>query len=417
VSEVEPDVDVAIVGAGLAGLACALHVTRAGRSVVLLEASDRVGGRVRSDRVDGFTLDRGFQVHDTAYPELQRLLDPVPLDFGAFVRGAQVHVGGRLHLLADPRRHPGAALSSLRAPVGSLRDKLALARYATRAAYGDARGIKRGPDVAAAQSFRDAHLGAGIVEGFLRPYLSGVFLERELTTSARFAQLVLRCQVRGEQVLPRDGIGAIPAQLADRLPAGALRLASPVEQVRAGEVLVAGARLHARAVVVAADPRTAERLIGPQLGVTPVNGVTTWYHVAAADPLGGRAVLCLEGEGRAAGPLANSVCLTAAVPSYSPSGRHLVSSSVVHPSTASEADVRAQLRRWHGPQVDGWELLARYDIPEALPSMAAPLGHLRKQARLRPGLFVCGDARATASTQGATVSGRHAAEEVLAELA
>jgi phytoene dehydrogenase-like protein len=402
--------DVVVVGAGLAGLACALHLTARGVDVEVLEASDDVGGRVRTDVVDGLRLDRGFQVHNTAYPEPRRLLDQAALDLRPFVRGALVRYGARLHRVGDPRRVPTWALSTALAPVGGPRDKAALLALTARAVLPSPDALLARPETTAAEALRVRGLSDDVVERFVRPFLSGVFLEDALTTSSRFLDLVWRCFALGTQAVPATGIGALPRRLADRLPAGVVRLDSPVEQVRAGQVVVAGQRRSARAVVVAVDPPAAARLL-PGLAVPRMNGVTTDYHLAPEPPVA-EAALVLDGE--RSGPVANTVVLTNAAPEYAP-GRHLVSSSVVGPPAPEDA-VRAHLGRVYGVDTASWEHVARYEVPDGTPDQSPPMGRFRRPVRLDPGLYVCGDHRDSASTQGALVSGRRAATAVLEEL-
>lgn len=399
--------DVVVVGAGLAGLACARRLTAAGVDVVVLEAGDAVGGRVRTDVVDGMRLDRGFQVHNTGYPEAARVLDHDALDLRRFTAGALVRVGDRLHRVGDPRRAPTWAPSTTAAPIGSLRDKVLIAALAAQAGLQSADTLLSRPETTTREALRARGLSDTAVDRFFRPFLSGVFLEDDLTTSSRFFDLVWRSFVRGTQCVPAAGMQAIPEQLAADLD---VRLHSPAEHVKATSVTVDGRTLTLRAVVVAAAAPDAGRLL-PGLDVPPQHSVTTHYHLAPEPPVAAPAIV-LDGE--TSGPVANTVVLTNAAPSYAP-GRHLVSSSVVS-GDAAEPLVRAHLARLYGVDTTRWEHVARYDIEAALPAQAPPMGRFRKTVRLEPGLYVCGDHRDSASIQGALVSGRRAADAVLVEL-
>ena len=381
--------DVVILGAGLAGLACARHLTRAGLEVEVHEASDAGGGRARTDVVDGLLLDRGFQVLNTAYPEARRVFDLDALDLQPFVRGALVRYAGRLHRIADPRSAPTWALSSLTAPLGSPKDKAALVALALRPLRLDA------PERSTYDHLRAHGVSDTAIDRFVRPFLTGVFLDPELTTSSRFFCAVWRSFAFGTQAVPAAGMGAMAQQLADGLPAGTVRLGSRQDVLP-----------RARAVVVAADPASAADLLGLP-GMT-FNSVTTHYHLADQPPTPHAAVV-LDGE--RSGPVTNTVVLTNAAPTYAP-GRVLVSSSVVG-TQATEAEVRAHLARLYGVSTAGWQHISSYALPQALPSMAPPLGDLRKPVRVRDGVYVCGDHRDTASIQGALVSGRRAATSVL----
>ncbi len=401
------DADVVVVGAGLAGLACARRLVAAGVGVSVVEAGDAVGGRVRTDRVDGMLLDRGFQVHNTGYPEAVRVLDHAALDLRRFSAGALVRVGDRLHRVGDPRRTPTWAPATTLAPIGSLQDKARIALLAAQAGLRSPDALLSRPETTTYEALRARGLSDEVVDRFFRPFLSGVFLEDQLETSSRFFDLVWRSFVRGSQCVPSAGMQAIPEQLATGLD---VRLEHPAEQVRAGSVLVAGDHLAPRAVVVAAAAPDAGRLL-PGLDVPAQRSVTTHYHLAPEPPVAPPAIV-LDGE--ASGPVANTVVLTNAAPSYAP-GRVLVSSSVVH-GDASEPVVRAHLARLYGVDTGAWEHVAAYEVRAALPSQAPPMGRFVKAVRLEPGLYVCGDHRDSASIQGALVSGRRAADAVLRDL-
>ncbi|MGN6245409.1 MAG: NAD(P)/FAD-dependent oxidoreductase [Motilibacteraceae bacterium] len=398
-----PEQPVVVVGAGLAGLAAAGHLLAAGAPVRVLEAGDAVGGRVRTDEVDGLLLDRGFQLYNPSYPEGRRVLDHDALDLRAYVAGVVVAKGGRRHRLADPRREPGWALASALAPVGSPLAKARFAAYAVRAATRPVRELLDAPDATAALSLTAAGVHGPVLEQVVRPFLAGVFGEDELATSRRFAELVLRSFVRGTPSLPARGMRAIPEQLAGRLPAGTVELGSRVDDV--------ASLTSARAVVVATDPVTAAALSG--LPVPPTNALTTFYHLAPQAP---SHLSALHVDGDRSGPVVNTSVISNVVPDYAP-GRHLVSSTVLgsRDDPATERTVRAQLARIYGCPTDGWDLVRTYPIPHALPAMLPPLD-VRQPVRVRPGLYVAGDHRDTASIQGALVSGRRAAAAVLQDL-
>jgi phytoene dehydrogenase-like protein len=399
--------EVVVVGAGLAGLACARHLRTAGLGVTVLEASNAVGGRVRTDVVDGMLLDRGFQVHNTGYPEAQRVLDHEALHLRPFAAGALVRVGERLHRVGDPRRLPTWAPGTVLSPIGSLKDKVLIARLAAEAALLSPDALLSRPETSTYDALKARGLSDTVVDRFFRPFLSGVFLEDGLDTSSRLFDLLWRSFARGTQCVPAGGIQAIPQQLA----AGTdVQLDAPVEHVAARRVTVGGARRTATAVVVATGGPVAATLL-PGLDRPSVRRVTTYYHLAPEPPVE-EAAIVLDGE--RSGPVTNSVLLTNAAPSYAP-GRHLVSSSTLA-AGVPEPEVRRHLSRLYGTDTSAWRPVAAYDVEDALPRQEPPMGRFRKPVRLEPGLYVCGDHRDSASIQGALVSGRRAATAVLAEL-
>ncbi len=409
--------DVIVVGAGLAGLASALRLEEAGLRTLVLEASDGVGGRVRTDRIQGFQLDRGFQVLLTAYREASHVLDFAALNLRAFEPGALVRHGGRFHRVSDPRRRPTELVATLRAEVGSLSDKLRVNRLRSRVQKGSEEDLFARPERSTLEALRDEGFSPAMVERFMRPFLGGILLEPELETSSRMFEFVFRMFSAGDATLPAEGMGAIPGQLADRLPADRISLNVKVDHLTSGGVvLVDGERLEGRAVVVATDGLSAARLI-PGMPAPRSCSVLCLYYAAESPPDCGR-FLALDGE--AEGPV-NNLCVPSEVaPSYAPPGNALVSATVLGMSKTSDAEldkaVKVQLERWFGNGVRDWQLLRIYHIYHALP--AQPVGWLRpRPARLAQGLYVCGDHRENASIEGALVSGRKAAEAVIEDLA
>lgn len=399
------EADVLIVGAGLAGLSAALRLTAAGRSVKVLEASDAPGGRMRSDVVDGFTIDRGFQILNTAYPELRRIGLPSGLELGRFLHGALLRDSDGLHLVAAS---PLGAAGLIGAPLGSAADRARLGAYLAEVVLSPASRLRGARDVELQEALARHGVTGDPVEHFLRPFLQGVLLERELRTSSRFAAFVLRTFALGAVGVPAAGMGALPAALAARLPEGTIEYGARIAAVRPGEAdVVGGATRAADAVVVAADPVTATDLLG--LRAPAMHGVTTYWHAVPAPPTR-RPVIALDTEG---GPVANSVVMTNAAPSYSPDRRALIASSVLGDEPIPDALLRSTLARIWGVGTVGWEEVAVSRVPAALPAL--PGGSpLRRPVRLAEGLYVAGDHRDTPSIQGALVSGRRAADAYLA---
>lgn len=407
-----PPPDAVVVGAGLAGLACALDLRGAGLRVELLEASDAVGGRMRTDRRDGFLLDRGFQVFNTSYPQVKARLDLRSLRLRPFTPGVVARTRSGRVRLTDPTRCPGDAAHLLPGRVLSARDLAALAVLTARDVLLPVKRVARMPDRTASSALVRAGLSPDAIEDLVRPFLSGVFLEEGLETSARFLHLVWRSMARGTLCLPARGIGAVPEQLAVRLPEGALRLGTPVAGLTDSGVLLADGRERpAATVVVATDATTAARLL-PGLEIPDGRTVTTYYHAAEKSPLS-EPTLVVDSSLA----VLNSCVLTEAAPTYAPPGTALVSTSVLGGGPAGgEKTVRARLAELYDTDTSAWDPVAAYTVEGALPAMRPPWP-LSRTTRFAPGRYVCGDHRATGSVQGALASGSRAAREVLADRA
>ncbi len=410
--------DVLIVGAGLAGLGCARELHRHGVSYKLIEASDGVGGRVRTDVVDGFRLDRGFQVLLTAYPEAQRVLDYDRLDLRSFYDGALVRFDGAFHRVADPTREPLAAPKTAFSPIGTLADKLRVLKL-RQAVRGPALGALWERDEVPTRTALAERYGFSevMLRRFFEPFLGGILLDPDLEASSRAFEFYFRMFSEGDTAVPALGMQQIPEQLAAGLDEHSVQLNTRVQRARPGAVtLETGSTVEAPAVVVATD--------GPELAYLlddfdpPASRSVVCLYYAAADAPTDDPVLVLDGE--QGGPVNNLTVMSNVSPHYAPQGQALVSVSVVgNPAQTDaevEAAVRSHLRRWY-PEAAAWRHLKTYRILHAQPDQTPPaLSPPARPARLHNGLYLAGDHRTNASINGALVSGRRAAEAVLADL-
>ena len=409
--------DVVVVGAGLAGLRCARELARAGLDVRVLEADDAVGGRVRTDEVDGFLLDRGFQVLNDAYPEARAALRLDELALRRMDDAVDVRVGGAVHRVANPLSMPTDVLTLATTPIVGLGQKARLGAYAAAVTTLPVSSLRSRRDVPAATAMQEAGLSEETLDRLVRPFFGGVLLERELSTTRRFVDLMMRMFARGHSTVPARGMQALPEQLAADLPPGTVRLGARVDEVGATAVASGGTTVDARAVVVATDPWSASRLV-PGLGEPPrALGVTTVYHAAPVWP-DQRSRLVVDADGS---PVVNTIVLSAAAPSYAPTGSSLVSTSLLHSEGHEDLDdteLRHVLSELHRRDTSGWERLATVKVPHALPAMPAP-HPFRRPARVATptgAVYVAGDHRDTSSIQGALVSGRRVATRLLHDL-
>ncbi len=427
-------IEVVIIGAGLAGLSCALSLEAAGIPVTLLEATDQPGGRVTTDLVEGFRLDRGFQVLLTAYPEAKRLLDYDALQLKNFEPGALVWHSGKFHRFADPVRNPAGAAQFLFDNIVPLADKLNVAKLRARVQAGTWEEMFARPEKTTRDYLQEVPFSAAIIERFFAPFFGGVFLERDLVTSSRLFEFLFRMFSSGDTAVPAEGMQQIPLQLAAKLPAGTLvtdaRVGKVTRNAQSFEMEIEGReKMEARAVVLAVAGHESNALLAGVGGwsvpeVRAWNQTTAFCYAAEQAPVD-EPIILLNGEGAGAGPVNNVVVMSAVSPGYAPPGAHLVVASVVGEAPRGDAallrlgdGVRTHLRNWFGAVVDSWKMLRAYPLSRALPQQR----HAEwEQAPVRlggsGGVYMCGDYRETASIQGALASGRRAAEAVLHDIA
>lgn len=405
--------EVVIVGAGLAGLTCARQLQARGRACRVLEATDAVGGRVRTDRVEGFSLDRGFQVLLTAYPAARRWLDYYALSLRRFTPGARVWCDGAMHEVSDPTREPGGLFATLKAPVGTLADKMKIGALRAEARRGSLDDLFTRPETSALEALQAHGFSEVMIERFLRPWLGGIFLDESLGASSRMLMFVMRMFAEGDAAVPNAGMQAIPEQLAAGLVPGTVRLNAPVAAVGDGAVtLQSGERVPADHVVIAVDGSAAAHLL-PALTPPAWRTVACLYFAAPSSPLGAP-VLALNGTGRG---LVNNVAVMSDVASgYAPAGQSLVSVSVLKTTTGDDAafaaHVQAELAAWFGAPVRTWRWLRTYRVDRALP-VRRPL-EAATPVSVRPGVWLAGDFLSTASIQGAMDSGSRVADAITA---
>jgi len=409
---------VIIVGGGVSGLACAHRLNGRGVTLQVLEATGGVGGRIKTDRKDGYLLDRGFQVLQTAYPEARRLLDYQRLDLRPFAPGAMIRIRGRFYTLADPLRKPWTLLDTLVAPIGSIIDRLRLLHLARRVTRGPLDDLFRQPESTAMQFLRAEGFSDIMIRRFFVPFFGGVCLDPEIQASSRVLQYVLRMFASGEAALPAGGMQQIPLQLSAKLPVDCLRTRMCVRQVRRdGVTLDDGTVMPARAVVVATEAQETEKLLGLPHAGRSVAETCLYFSCDQAD--WHSSFLMLDGEGR--GPINNIAFPSRVSSEYAPAGKSLASVVILGNPDGGDAAltnrVRAQLVDWFGPQAGNWDHLRTYRISHALPDQSPPTPNPTCPApRFRPGVFVCGEHGSLPGIQWALVSGRLAADAVLAHL-
>ena len=423
-----------IVGAGLAGLRCAELLGNAGFDTLLLEASDAPGGRVRTDLVDGFRLDRGFQILLTAYPETKAVLNYRALKLRKFTNGALVWHGGRFHRFIDPFKEPVNAAKFLFDDVVTLGDKLRVARLRARVGRGGPEALFQKRDQSTHEFLRQFGFSHKMINRFFASFFGGVFLENELQTSAHYFEFLFRMFAEGAAAVPMEGMERIPQQMASKLAPGMLQLDTEVVSVtrRQQRFLVTtdkGDAIEAKQLVFAVAEHALRPLLADILPHTRAqareqrswNRNTTLYYAAPESPIQGP-ILALNGEGPDGGPINNLAVMSQVSKRYAPAGQELIAVSVVGTAPSGdeametlEGRVREHAERWFGAEiVSRWRLVGGYPIAHALPLLRSTQWEA-SATRVTDNVYVCSDAQEQPSIQGAMASGRRAAEAILAQ--
>ena len=369
-----------VVGAGLAGLSAALTLQEAGLEVEVHESSDRVGGRVATDVIDGYRLDRGFQLINSRYPELIRLRIIDELNFVEATRTIDVALGEKRYSLGDPRTQPFSVLNS---HTGAFSEKLKVISYLLKAS-----------EIGISVEDEMKPLGS-LYERVLKPFLSGVFLTSPANVDATSGKEIVRSFISGKPGLPAHGAGELSRVLASRVKN--IQLESRIDSLT---------QFGSSRVIVATDLTTAAQLLDipnvPQLASS-----TTWYHEVPSDLTQSKR-LRIDGQSR--GPVVNTIAVSNTVPTYAPQGKTLLSSTTI--DFASESEVRRHLAILWGTSTANWSLIAKYEIPKSLPIFAVN-SHRLMSSRISEKVCVAGDYRTAPSQNGALLSGRLAAQELL----
>ena len=406
--------DAIVVGGGISGLVCANKLEAAGVNVSLFEAADAVGGRIRTDVVDGFRLDRGFQVFLTGYPEAKAMLDYEALDLKSFEPGALIQINGKTDRLVDPWRRPQHLLATAMSAAGTIGDKLRVAGVRRTTSRGTIAELYESKERTTLEWLHDRGFSDSMIRSFFRPFFGGVFLDQKLETSSRLFEFLFRMFSSSEVTVPAKGMEEIPRQLARRLAEGTIRTGTRVQKLEGQTVTLESGEQHSADVIVMATESPFAKGQFAELAEvsSEYRSVKCLYFAASAPPFT-EPILMLNGDGR--GPINNLCVPTLVSGAYSTSGESLVSVTCLDgESTLNQ--VTEHLTEWFGAGVADWRHLKTYDIPYALPVQSPPgLSPVEKSPRVRPGAYACGDYFDTASINGAMASGRRCAEAILAD--
>jgi len=383
---------VIVVGAGLSGLSAAITLENEGISVTVLESSDRPGGRVTSDVIDGFVCDRGFQLINANYPEIKRIGIIKEIDFVSATAVIEVARNEDRIRIGDPR---SAFLSVFNSETGSIFEKLRLVKYL----------LVSKPAASVGEELKNSGLGK-TYERVLRPFLTGVFLADPLLVNSEYGRTAIKHFVTGNSGLPIGGVKSLSEALASRV--SDIRYGVQVNSIKKNTVSTSKGKFEADAIIVATEATTAAQLLD-LTEVPQLVGCTTWYHSTKESPSQSKS-LVIDSQNR--GPVVNTMVISNMMPDYAPAGKNLISSTSILPATESE--IRRHLAILYGVDTRNWKLVAKYEIPSALP-LAGLEKTLASGAHVKDSIYLAGDYKSAPSQNGALLSGRLAALSVLVD--
>lgn len=412
------DYDVIIIGAGLSGLACASILHQKNLRCVIVEADNRIGGRVQTDIVQGFRLDRGFQVLQTGYPEAQRMLNYKELELRKFPAGVAVRNNGKFHVIADPRHHLRHLFSTVFSPIGTFMDRIHMLRLARAVSSCSFPELFNQPEERTIDFLQNWGFSKKFISSFFVPFFAGACLDSKITASSRVLKYIFRVFAMGDAALPAKGMADIPEQLASALPRESIRLNSSVTKVGSGQIhLENGTELNGKTIVIATSAPDANAIFGHDNKAESV-GESCLYFSADWVPPFNEPFLVLNGEGE--GPINNIAFPSLVAPQYSGNGKTLIAVVVLGQEyterTSLVDDVRRQCQEWFGRGAADWEHLHTYQISHALPHQEPPTPDpYAAQVPYRDGVWLSGEHNSLPGTQWALLSGRMIAENIIAK--
>jgi len=408
--------DVVVIGGGVAGLTCAIELQKQGRQVLVLEERNEVGGRITTEYVDGFLLDRGFQVLQTGYPNIGSYLDLEGLHLKDFPSGVVLRYGGAFHQVADPRKHPGSLISTVTAPIGTLGDRFRLLRLVRSVTKKSMPEIFEEKEETALDFLKRSGFTDTFINSFFIPFFAGATLERSLNASSHVLQYLVRVFAMGKACLPAAGMADIPKQLVARLPNKTVRCNARVDRIEGHTIILSdGEELQAKHIVLATEEPSFKQLM-PESSVRRSVTETCIYYSADWMPPFKKPFLILNGE--MDGPINNIAFPSMVSSQYAPPGKTLIAIVVLGDEWQKKSNlfdlVQAQCVEWFGESVKEWSHLKTYRIAHALPDQSLPVpSPYRLPDSEEENMYTCGEHQGVPGLLWAMMSGRLAAEKII----
>ena len=404
---------IVIAGAGVAGLSAGVFLKRHGyENITFIETSEKVGGRMQTENIDGFTLDKGFHVFFAAYPYAQDLLDYNKLNLKYFDSGAIIFREGKLRKIMDPFRHPLSTFKTIFNAIGTWGDKINLVKRRIEVMQATENQIFEKFEVKTSSILKKKRFSNRFIKGFFQPLFSGIFLENELTTSRRVFDYTFKMMMEGRTAIPAEGIAAIPNQLASQFDKESFKFNKSVVSFTNNKVMLDdGEVIPADIFIVATNQNSLYRLLKNEPLIK--NRSTTCLYFSADKKPFSEPLVCVNGNDL---KLVNNITvLTNIYKGFAPKGKELISVSLNGFAKAEdlvlEEEVKVELRKVFGKDVYDWKLIKVYKIDYALPNQDYVLSKRQvHELKLGQNVYACGDHLLYGSMNAAMKSGKMVAE-------
>lgn len=406
-----------IIGAGVAGLSAAINLHRKGYNIQIIEATDRAGGRIKTDIVNGFRLDHGFQVLLTSYPETKSLLNYNALRLKSFLPGAKVMYDGGMFDIADPFRRPLATIATILAPVGSLKDKINTFVLKIKLLRKGIPAIFKQSQQSTLLQLKDYGFSEKMINTFYKPFFSGIFLEDDLKTPNRMFDFVMKMFSEGDAAIPELGMEEIPKQMVGMLPQNCITYNSKVLKIENNTAICDnGQSFEADKIIIATE---ATGFVHKYIDTTKTNchSVTNIYFEADKAPTLEAVVILNASVNK---KYVNNITVLSNVSSYyAPKGKVLLSVSVNGLFTENDIELsnlmKTEIEPWFY-EAKNWKFIKCYRINYGLPNLETLTDDAKpSQFKVNNQLYICGDYLLNGSINAAIKSGRLVAETIVNE--
>jgi phytoene dehydrogenase-like protein len=404
---------ITIIGAGISGLTAAVYLHKKGFKIIILEASDRAGGRIKTDIVDGFRLDQGFQVLLTEYPETKALLDYEKLNLKRFLPGATVLYEEGQFEIADPFRRPSALFSTIFAPVGTLKDKINTFFLKNKLVKIAVQNVFKQPETDTISQLKKYGFSNKMIDRFYKPFFSGIFLENDLKTSSNMFDFVMKMFSEGDAAIPALGMEEIPKQLVTMLPVDSIKYNVKVKAIQDNKITCEDGQIFETDKIIIATEATGVASQYISKNKQKFHQVTNVYFEAKVATTK-KAVVTLNASANKKW-VNNLTVMTNISKKYAPENKVLIAVSfngipTIDDETLAE-NMKTELKYWYKNQVDDWKMIKTYRINYALPNQEHVQNDvLNTDLQLNENLFICGDHLINGSINAAMKSGRLVAE-------